>query len=447
MTRWPALVWLVLTFIAGSTSPAVACSCAGPSRPCEAFWKTNLVFIGVVRSVTIEKVTHERYTYDLSAFTFDVIETPRGEASESIVIRSRGSSCDWVFEVGESYVVYAWREGGEVTTSGCSRTARLSNALEDLAYIRELPPTPPKDDRGRLTGTVRRHGSPESPAPQTDEDFIEAPMRRAIGYPVSLTLTSESFSMVVDSRDARFDAPVPPGGYLVEARAPVGFYAEAYPDFLVLPDARGCAEVNVSLLPDGHVTGQVLDAEGEPAAGVEVGVVRAGTFDEYLPEDRATTGEDGRFEIPHIRPGKYVVRPTIPGSVASASAIGRHAPRTVEVRESAHEDVGQIRLPAGLALRTVRGSVVDAHGAPVPGVTTFPSPVTDGEGYEHFGSSRTDDEGRFVIAIPVDRQFVIRADRERYRLDQRGRWEVILERAEAPIPDSNEVQLTLKRAP
>ena len=299
-------------------------------------------------------MTHGSYTYDLSAFTFDVIETPRGEASQSIVIRSGGSSCDRDFDVGESYVVYAWREDGEVTTSGCSRTARLSDALEDLAYIRGLPPTPPKDARGWLTGTVRRNGSEESPSPQTDEDFMEAPVRRAIGYPVSLTLTSESFSMVVDSRDARFDAPVPPGGYLVEARAPFGFFAKAYPDFLVLPDARGCAEVNVCLVPDGHVTGQVLDAEGEPAAGVEVGVIRAGMSDEYLPDDWATTGEDGRFEIPHIRPGKYVVRPTIPGSVASASAIGRHASRTVEVRESAHEDVGQI--PAAGGARPADGS-------------------------------------------------------------------------------------------
>jgi hypothetical protein len=77
---------------------------------------------------------------------------PRAEAR--IFTGRGGGDCGYQFEVGESYLVYAyrWREG-ELGTNICQRTAKLSEAAKDLQILgkgRSAPRRPAGKGAGRL---------------------------------------------------------------------------------------------------------------------------------------------------------------------------------------------------------------------------------------------------------------------------------------------------------
>src|SRR5207245_8144591 len=58
---------------------------------------------------------------------------------------------------------------------------------------------------------------------------------------------------------------------------------------------------------DGVIAGVVLDGEGQPAAGVNVGVERTDPVNGRYRLGRTMTGADGRFRIAHLPPGEVVV--------------------------------------------------------------------------------------------------------------------------------------------
>jgi hypothetical protein len=129
------------------------------------------VFIGIVRSISQERGLDSFSSGPV--FTFDVLEVGRGEAAPTV--RLRNGECDYDFEIGQSYIVYANVDRGErgaLKASACSRTAPLSEAFADLDYIRALPSvTAEKRTRGWLTGTVLRARSGEPTAGQSDEEW------------------------------------------------------------------------------------------------------------------------------------------------------------------------------------------------------------------------------------------------------------------------------------
>jgi hypothetical protein len=416
MTRWPALAMLVLSCIAGSTTPADACPCSQAPKPCEAYWQADVVFTGTVRSLAPERVGDGQSWYDRSVTTFDVLEVVRGEPAATIPLRS-GSLCDYNFEIGQSYVVYAKIEGNVLRTTPCNRTGPLSGAGADAACFRELSSvSAEKRARGWLTGTVYRAVSSALASVETIDDSADTAVQRAIGYPVSLTLTSDRFSLVVESRDARFDAQIPPGGDTVQVRAPDGFYASGWSRFLLLKDGRGCVDVTGWLQPDGHVMGRVVDTDGDAVAGVAMNLVPATANEDFVPEIRARTGDDGRFDFEHVKPGKYRVFPAIPTSADEAAAIARRRSVLVEIGESEREEIGQIRLPRGIDLRAIRGIVVDAAGEPIFDANVWPDPRGGSTG-ALYGHATTDAEGRFILGVPSNPRFVVHAFRDRFGVD------------------------------
>jgi hypothetical protein len=68
---------------------------------------------------------------------FKVKEVFRGPKTDALEIWSDFSDCGVHFQVGETYLVYAWRnkDRSRLETSACSRTKRVSDAGDDLAYL------------------------------------------------------------------------------------------------------------------------------------------------------------------------------------------------------------------------------------------------------------------------------------------------------------------------
>ncbi|HEX8230257.1 MAG TPA: hypothetical protein VF826_13215 [Chloroflexia bacterium] len=137
--------------------PALACSC-GKSTPEEAFQRSDAVFSGKVVSVKEQKRPGKSGgSYVAHAYTFDVQAIWKGvpharittyRYSDFITPEGRGviGCTSEGFEVGNTYLVYAWRGGSmsgfsdgrnelSAGLSDCDRTGLLSGVGEDLQAL------------------------------------------------------------------------------------------------------------------------------------------------------------------------------------------------------------------------------------------------------------------------------------------------------------------------
>jgi len=120
------LVSFALLLFSYDSSFACRCQRKKPSRDLSQF---AIVFAGKVTEVD----------YRSGRAKFSVQRIWKGARVGEIVISSGNSSCDWRFEKGESYLVYAYSlpETRTYTTHQCTRTGRLADATEDLKVLGE----------------------------------------------------------------------------------------------------------------------------------------------------------------------------------------------------------------------------------------------------------------------------------------------------------------------
>jgi hypothetical protein len=143
----------------GRAVSAEACSCAGVASSATAFSAADLVFVGTVGRLDGPK-PRSRMNADGSfsggpgveapVVTFEVAQVFKGGATNQVVVVGDGSNCDEPFKPGESWLVYASKRGGRVTTDKCTRTRLRAAAATDLVYLEGL-------QRGRRQGLV--HGN------------------------------------------------------------------------------------------------------------------------------------------------------------------------------------------------------------------------------------------------------------------------------------------------
>jgi hypothetical protein len=119
-----------------------ACSCAGSGSPCEAYGNASAVFTGIVTGRSFIQIKDGGDEYSQLKVSFSIEQNFRGIAgSVTEVITGLGDfDCGFHFERGERYLVYAHRieEDKRLYTSICTRTRSLSEAGEDLKYLRGL---------------------------------------------------------------------------------------------------------------------------------------------------------------------------------------------------------------------------------------------------------------------------------------------------------------------
>lgn len=121
--------------------PVHACQCLQSRPPCAAYWEADAVFAGLVTNVSPNDEEHKAGNYSGERkVTFSLINAYRGVHGKEVEIQSTMSSCEYEFEKGKRYFVYAYRNASnnKLGTYACSRTTRLSNATEDMAFISSL---------------------------------------------------------------------------------------------------------------------------------------------------------------------------------------------------------------------------------------------------------------------------------------------------------------------
>ncbi len=107
--------------------PTLACTCDWPRPPREALVDARAVFVGQV--VARDLIAEYRYRT-----TFELDRVYKGDRAQHIEVYDTGWNCDYPFEDGESYLVYAYGElDDRLYTSICSRTKPAWRAALDTS--------------------------------------------------------------------------------------------------------------------------------------------------------------------------------------------------------------------------------------------------------------------------------------------------------------------------
>jgi hypothetical protein len=121
-----------------------ACDCNTLS-PAESFKAADLVFVGSVVS------SDQSAGYVTSTFRVD--QVMKGSNTDEVVIANQMSDCDFVFQPGVAYIVYAGKAEGRFFASTCMRTKAISAPSTQQSFIRYTSP-PRYDYRLIVAGVV-----------------------------------------------------------------------------------------------------------------------------------------------------------------------------------------------------------------------------------------------------------------------------------------------------
>jgi hypothetical protein len=133
---------IALLFTLAVVRSGYACQCGVRLPPAESLDKSVAVFAGTVndlRTVRFESVAGDRASVVVKEVRFTANRIWRGDGGSSVILLMGNSDCDYPFELGYTYLVYA--DGvdsatGYLTASICGPTKRLELASEDLRLLR-----------------------------------------------------------------------------------------------------------------------------------------------------------------------------------------------------------------------------------------------------------------------------------------------------------------------
>lgn len=313
MLRYPAALvfWLAI----GSAN-ALACSCVEVEAqlPCGLLKKpSEVVFVGTLLFSENPPEPEDRQLGGQAHYRFRVDESFSASTAKEIDVYSgRGvADCSASFNVGEQYLVDAWRgEDGQVSVSICSKTRRFSEYDPLIPVLRAI-----RDGKNpaSLFGVLRRMQEPWGGA--SDPDYNKP----LAGRTLSLSSGQHRFEATTDSNgNYKFDA-LPAGDYSVSADLPPKLVLgelilhRPMPTIKVVDNA--CGEYDLNALPTGRIGGRVINATGNGVSGWDAAPLELFRRDRYKPNaydwtDRGWWNfpkEGGYFVFDHVAPGDYVL--------------------------------------------------------------------------------------------------------------------------------------------
>lgn len=412
------LIGLVSLVIILSVEPADACTCAGEPPPCEAFSGATAVFVGVVLDAAQQK-EHKNEdgttsVYDVGSIRFQVTEAFSGVTSSIVVISSGtgGADCGYWFKRRESYLVYAFGEPEQLSTSFCTRTAPISDAGEDLVFLRNLPKT---GTGGALFGVVNRvvgdveHGPTEV-----------SPM---VGVKVIIEGARVRRELFTDA-DGRYGANgLPEGEYDVRLDIPAnlasisrGDTADRYGTYSGHEKTRvydrGCIRNDFGVQSNGRIGGKLTDAAGKPIKELIVDLVNVAAADKGW---FAVTDSEGRYEFRMVQPGRYLLGVNLQQVPDDQNPYSRtYYPGVVEEDKATVIDVGDGEKIEGLNLvltsqlieRAVVGVATWPDGRPANGARVF-FELRDEPGRSRPKQAEAGADGSFSLSLFDGRAYVI----------------------------------------
>ncbi len=339
-----------------------ACSCSGRAPVCQAAPVSAAVFVGraVGHSVINEPVKFgDRTAYaEKNKFTFAVSENFIGPHARtiSIVTGTGGGDCGIGFAQGQEYLVYAWRESdGTLSTGICSRTAPVSNASEDLAYLRNPAASPAPKIYGVIT---------ESTPGFRQRPLARVPVILESGGRSKRTTSGPEGTYVFDDLFA--------GTFTLRAEMPRGLGGGERQTITLKEHA--CAQTDFLAVHRAQLGGKLNAAKAEYLGSTKIEMIPLNSTDHA---DIASTfsGENGDFTIRGLPPGDYLLGVSIgtpPGSITSGmypptyfpGVPNRAAAQVIHVGTAQQLTGFVLPLPSRLRQRTITGRITWPNGTP-----------------------------------------------------------------------------------
>ena len=423
MGRGSAVALVALVVLFSGPRLAEACTCS-ENPPCSAVWRADAVFVGTVveqvreslggslgwtvHNIAVSQPLHgsvNPFITMLPAATRPTIEQIEASRSSADLLATT-SSCDYHFELGRQYVIYARRtDDGRWTTSDCSGTKPIERAAADLEYIAGISAAPPT---GRVYGSIERMIA-------NSRDPTEQRVAPAASIRVQLT-SGSSRLMVTTDADGKLDVQVPPGDYSIEPVVPETIRVYGAPIRTSIR-ARGCAPVRFSIVSNGRIDGRVVQVDGSPVGRASVAVIPAD-----LPPDKrldsfttptGPTNQNGEFQVDAILPGRYVVavnrfgpRLDTPYPTAYFPGVNFENAEVVELEDGERKS-GFTIVVSPLAETTLSGRVVFDDDQPAAFASVSAAPV-DHRG-TNMTSTKADSSGAFQLRVLAGMTYVITA--------------------------------------
>jgi hypothetical protein len=398
---------LLLSLVGLFTAPSAAdaCSCVGGTPLCQSFWTTDAVFSGEVISIaSTPNPSGEKYPAH-RLVRFKVIDAFRGDVGGVVEVATGagGGDCGYNFIQGMTYLVYAHVGKSGLSTSICTRTRVLSQAGDDVAYIRGALQQP--SAAGRVFGRVVSPRDPDGP-PGTDSTPVA-------GYTVTLS-DGRTTRSTTTGRDGTYEfTGVAAGDYTVRVRLPDTEHAGG-PDEVRLADPRGCAAANFYVVPDGRIRVRLVRADGRPAAKLRVDLLYLDADSDERPVWQTVfseTDNEGVLELEQLRPRRYLLAingqrpPTATSPFPTSYYPGvptREGATVITLGQGERIDLGKWVLPSPLGEHRVTGLVVLADGRPAPRAHIMVQTPKEA-GWQYWFSvdvsATTDAEGRFELTL------------------------------------------------
>lgn len=251
-----------------------------------------------------------------------------------------------------------------------------SQAPAPATSVPEAPKATDPKQLSRLEGRVVHA--------QTGEPLrkVNLTLRRTAREAVSLVCTSD--------QDGRFVFEnVEPGTYQLTAERP-GFLRQAYGARglpysgtpITLTAGQQIRDLEFKLLPQGVISGRVVDEEGEPVPRAQVMAMRVGGGRiRSLPGGGGSTNDVGEFRIAGLAPGRYrvqampiparffgeTVRPGNPNA-PEEGFVATYYPSATDPEAAAAIEVGAGQEVPGITIQLRKGPLYRIHGK-VTGLT------------------------------------------------------------------------------
>jgi hypothetical protein len=330
--------------------------------------------------------------------TLDVRKVWKGTVPDRVAVPSGdGASCVYVFEAGQRYLVFAYRDpsDGRLRVSLCSATTEWDGTGRDAEFLASLS-RPARG--GEIFGIVEHFTRAGGGVPAKDTIPV-----------VTLVhlLTPDGVRTVTSTGGVyRFDG-LTPGAYGLTIDSPDGYSEYAASRRVEIPNPRACSSEPFSFTDNGRIAGRVVNYKGDPPSGLNVDVVTAGN----IPVPRgihprtAMVGDDGSFEAGELPPGDYVVGVNLrdvpnPGVPYARAFHPGASSGIVTVRAGERIDLGTWQLPGPAATWIVSGVVACEDGRPAERIEIRALDVTGaGEPNDSAGRAVSAADGRFAMAL------------------------------------------------
>ncbi|HEV2802023.1 MAG TPA: carboxypeptidase-like regulatory domain-containing protein [Pyrinomonadaceae bacterium] len=311
-------------------------SCIGfvMEPPCQAYWSAHAVFVGTVKKVSYS-ATYQRgegdsrrnYRRRITRFSVEtaykgvegkvaevvteeqmwVPDAPAdGEERTPLLLHPPPTDCDYRFDEGETYFVYAnsVSERNGTLNVPQNRTRKLEEAAADLKFVNGLPRAAPT---ARIFGRIVR----------ADLSVNLGDQKRLplAGIKVTARSGKRTFEALTDAEGKYELKDLPPGSYQVTPTYPAHLSADRAARAQVV--ARGCAQLDFDTHSSVRLKGRVIDAEGRPLLGVEVGLIHAEATEVAREGLYTWTGGGGDYVLTGIPAGRFLLFFDLPSAPAA----------------------------------------------------------------------------------------------------------------------------------